>query len=170
MLLWRLRYERPVKIYFLRHGIAADTQTWNGGDAGRPLTDEGCDRLAREAKTLAKLDLDVDLIVTSPLLRAKQTAEIVGGRLGLKKNIVEDARLAGGFDPERLAAILQDYPDAKGAMLVGHEPDFSTTVGRLVGDAQIDLKKGGVACVDLPDRAAMHGRLLWLVSPKILTI
>lgn len=126
--------------------------------------------MTREAKTIAKLDLDLDVIVTSSLLRAKQTAEIVAERLDMRDALREDARLAGNFDTAALAAILQDYGNADTIMLVGHEPDMSATVGRLIGGAAIDLKKGGIACVELPDRSSMRGSLLWLVPPKVLVL
>lgn len=155
-------------MYFLRHGIAADAQSWNGSDASRPLTDEGRERMEREAKALSKIGLTVDAIVTSPLLRAKETAEIVADRLSLRKKLIEDARLGGGFDITQLAALLQKYPEADSIMLVGHEPDFSATVGAITGTGRIDLKKGGLACVELTDPASMRGELLWLVPPKIL--
>lgn len=156
-----------VKVYFLRHGIAADAQSWNGSDASRPLTDEGRERMQREAKALSKIGLTVDAIVMSPLLRAKETAEIVAERLSLRKRLIEDARLGGGFDTTQLAALLQKYPDADSIMLVGHEPDFSAMVGAITA-GRIDLKKGGLACVELTDPASMRGELLWLVPPKIL--
>jgi phosphohistidine phosphatase len=159
-----------MKLYFLRHGIAADAQSWKGDDASRPLTDEGCDKMAREAKTIAKLDLDLDAILTSPLMRAKQTAKIVADRLDLNERLFEDRRLAGNFDTTQLAAILRDRSDAENLMLVGHEPDMSAIVGNLAGDADIDLKKGGLACVELSDLGSMQGRLLWLATPKLLTI
>ena len=63
--------------YFLRHGIAVEPEAWSGNDFERPLTRDGHTRMEREAKAIAELSLDLDAIVTSPLLRAKQTAEIV---------------------------------------------------------------------------------------------
>jgi len=158
-----------MKVFFLRHGIAEDAQNWKGGDASRPLTAEGRDRMAREAKTIAKLDLGLDIILTSPLVRARETAEIVADRLNLRDKLREDSRLAEGFGAGQLAAILHDHADQT-LMLVGHEPDMSATVGRLTGGAKIDLKKGGLACIELHDRSSMQGELLWLVTPKILIL
>lgn len=157
-----------MKVYFLRHGLAGDPQQWQSDDFDRPLTDEGRERMAREAKAMAKLDLAPDAIITSPLVRAKQTAEIVADRLKMRP--VEDERLEPGFDTERLRQILQDHAKADAIMVVGHEPDFSGTIGRLVGGAKIDLKKGGLACVDLPDPSSLNGELVWLVPPKVLTL
>jgi len=156
-----------VKLYFLRHGVAPDPQTWEGDDFVRPLTADGRKRMKREAKALAKLDLTLDLILTSPLVRAQQTAAIVAQRLNLQHRLVEDERLGPGFGAERLGAILREHSDAGALMLVGHEPSMSATIGEIVGGARIELKKGGLACVEV-DSAASSCTLAWLVSPKVL--
>lgn len=145
-----------------------DAEAWKGGDCGRPLTADGQTRVSRAAKALSKLGLDVDVLITSPLERAKETAVIVADALKIRDRIVEDERLGSDFSVERLAQILQEHDDAKTIMLVGHEPTMSETIGSLVGGARIDLKKGGLACVDIRERASLSGDLLWLVPPKIL--
>jgi phosphohistidine phosphatase len=157
-----------VKCYFLRHGPAADAQTWRGADDDRPLTADGKKRVAREAKTLAALALDLDAIVTSPLLRAKQTAEIVAN--ALKLPVVEDTRLGLGFGIRALRTVLADRSEAGAILLVGHEPSMSTTIGSVIGGARIDLKKGALACVDFPDPDTLEGELLSLVPPKVLAL
>ncbi len=159
-----------MKVYFLRHGLASDREQWQGDDFERPLTDEGREKMAREAKALAKLGIALDAIITSPLVRAKQTAEIVADRLKLHNRLKKDERLSPGFDAEQLRLVLQDHTDADAIMLVGHEPDFSATIEHIVGGAKIDLKKGGLACVDLANVASLDGVLLWLVPPKLLTL
>jgi phosphohistidine phosphatase len=158
-----------MKLYFLRHGIAAD-RAEQGSDFDRPLTDEGRKRMAREAKALAKLNLELDDIITSPLVRAKQTAEIVADRLKMPDKVIQDDRLSPDFDSQRLARVLQDHANADAIMLVGHEPDFSQMVEQLAGGAKVDLKKGGLACVDLPDPSSLNGQLVLLVPPKVLTL
>jgi phosphohistidine phosphatase len=157
-----------MKLYFLRHGIAADREEWDGDDAQRPLTADGRKSLEREAKTLARLDIEPDRIITSPLARAKETAEIIAQRLDLRDRIVEDDRLAESFDVNRLAEIVRECSDVDCLMFVGHEPDFSRTIGQITGGARVDLKKGGIARVDLPDSSTLAGELLWLVPPKLL--
>jgi phosphohistidine phosphatase len=159
-----------MRVYFLRHGEAGDPAEWRGADSDRPLTDKGKERMAREATTLAELSLGLDLIVTSPLLRAKQTALIVARKLKMRDSLVEDERLGLGFDPDRLAAILLEHGTANAIMLVGHEPSMSQTIGHLVGGARIDLKKGGLASVDLPDPSSQEGELAWLIPPKVLAL
>lgn len=155
-----------MKIYFLRHGVAVEPGEWKGNDYDRPLTSDGRERMAREAKAIRKLELDLDVILTSPLVRAKETAEIVARELKITSK--EDERLGGDFDIATLEAILQGCADLKALMLVGHEPSMSSVIGRLVGVARVELKKGGLACVELPDASTLTGELLSLIPPKVL--
>jgi phosphohistidine phosphatase len=157
-----------MKCYFLRHGIAVEPDEWHGSDFDRPLTREGRERMEREARAIDDLSLDIDRIVTSPLLRAKQTAEILAERLRMRDKLVEDARLGGGFNNERLAAILEANADAKTIVLVGHEPTMSATLGRAIGRANIELKKAALAGVELSDATSGSGTLFCLIPPKAL--
>ena len=157
-----------MKIYFLRHGIAVEPEDWKGNDYDRPLTSDGRERMEQEAKAIRKLDLDLDAILTSPLVRAKDTAAIVAD--ALKLTVTEDERLGGDFDVAALEAILQDHAEATALMLVGHEPSFGAVVGRLIGEARLELKKGGLACVELPDAKTMTGELRSLITPKALLL
>jgi phosphohistidine phosphatase len=159
-----------MKCYFLRHGYAVDASEWSGTDFDRPLTGEGRERITRAAKTLAELQPKVDVIVTSPLVRAKQTATIVAKRLKLQDRLVEDERLGGGFGLTFLAELLAEHRAADAVMLVGHEPGMSRTIGEMVGGANIDFKPGSLACVDVPDLASLAGALLWLVPAKVLAL
>lgn len=124
--------------------------------------------MEREAKAIEELDIGLDCIVTSPLLRAKQTAEIVAARLELREKLVEDSRLAEGFNLESLAAILASHPDVESVMLVGHEPTMSATIGRAIGKASLELKKAALAGIELGDRRSPSGTLLCLIPPKVL--
>jgi phosphohistidine phosphatase len=157
-----------LRLYFLRHGQAAGRAEWQGEDAARPLTTDGKRRLQREGAALRALDPGLDLIITSPLLRAQQTAEIVASALGPGAKLTTDPRLAPGFGPGQLKALLAAHRGASALMLVGHEPDFSETVSHLIGGGRLDVKKGALALVELEDRAALAGRLLWLIPPKVL--
>jgi phosphohistidine phosphatase len=159
-----------MKCYFLRHGLAGDPEQWHGNDFDRPLTAEGKERMAREAKTIAALSLDLDAIVTSPLLRAKQTATIVADKLRMRTRLVEDERLGIGFDSNALQGILRERLDAAAILLVGHEPSMSRTIGSVVGGTRIDFKKGSLACVSFDDPSSLAGELVWLVPPKVLAL
>jgi phosphohistidine phosphatase len=154
--------------YFLRHGIAEEPAEWAGSDFDRPLTRAGRARMEREAKAIAELQLELELIVTSPLLRARQTAEIVAQRLDMSDALVEDERLAEGFDAEGLGAILRGHGEAKSILLVGHEPAMSATIGKIVGNASVEMKKGALAGVELSGPAASTGMLICLIPPKLL--
>jgi phosphohistidine phosphatase len=154
-----------MKVYFLRHGIA-DPENWNGPDDLRPLTGEGIKRMSLEAKALAKMDLGVEAVVTSPLVRAKQTAEIVSRKLGV--DVSEDGRLAFGFNARLCADIVRERSEARAIMLVGHEPSMSATIGDITGGSRLDFKKGSVACVEIGDPDSPHGTLLWFVPPRVL--
>jgi phosphohistidine phosphatase len=162
--------EREMRCYFLRHGLAIDATEWSGEDFDRPLTRQGCDRMTRAAKTIAALRLNVDVIVTSPLVRAKQTATIVAKRLKLQDRLVEDERLGEGFGLSYLAQVLAEHRTEDAVMLVGHEPGMSRTVGEMVGGANLDFKPGSLACVDVPDPAGLAGALVWLVPAKVLAL
>lgn len=157
-----------MKCYLLRHAIAVDPEAWSGDDFDRPLTREGRERMEREARAIDELALELDSIVTSPLLRAKETARIVAQRLDMTGKLVEDPRLGIGFNLERLASILSAHADAKTIMLVGHEPSMSITIGHAIGAASVELKKAALAGLELEDPSAPKGTLFCLIPPKVL--
>jgi len=157
-----------MRLYFLRHGKAENRTDWSGADAFRPLTTEGEEAMRREAKSLRAMDLALDVVVTSPFARARRTAEIVCDELGLSGRLVDDERLAGGFDVRRLEQVAAAHAGAEAIMVVGHEPDFSATVAELIGGGDIVFKKGGLARVDVTAPVAGGGRLVWLLTPPLL--
>jgi phosphohistidine phosphatase len=137
-------------IYLLRHG---DAEPGDGDDAARRLTAKG-ERQARAAgRALAALGANVDACLTSPKVRAAETARIACAALGLEPEVAEELR-GGRFDSLALAAGRGD------TLLVGHEPDFSGEVARLTG-ANVKLRKGGLAIVD-------GSTLVALLRPKDL--
>ena len=153
-----------MNLYFLRHGLA-DWPNWDRPDAERPLTPEGIQRMKAEAKAMKGLGIAPALIAASPLVRAKQTAEIVADRFGLTVNATP--LLAPGFGMRQLTALLRDMSGVKEAMLVGHEPDFSATISDLIGGGRVVMKKGGLARVEV-DPESLTGELVWLLAPKVL--
>lgn len=148
-----------MKLYLLRHG-KADWPNWDKPDDARPLTQEGKDQVAAVAKLLARLDIS-PAIVTSPLPRASQTAEIAGEHL--RQKVRTDPLLRPGFDAGKLKKLLKDF-SGKSLMIVGHGPDFTPTIFQLTG-GNTKLPKAGVALIDL-DISSMKGELRWLVPPK----
>ncbi len=158
-----------MKLFFLRHGLA-DRSAWSGADHERPLTPRGKERMKEEADTIARLDLGLDAILTSPLTRASQTAEIVADRLDMHDLLKVDERLSPGFDRADLLAMLEDHDEAESLMLVGHEPDFSWTIESVIGGGSIVCKKGSLARVDLSDAGVLAGELIWLIPPKALAL
>jgi phosphohistidine phosphatase len=158
-----------MQLYFLRHGVAGKRSEWQGDDRERPLTEDGREAIVREGVALMKHGVEVDLIVTSPLARARQTAEIVAEELGAGERIVDDERLAHGFTRKQLVRILAEHPEAGSVMLVGHEPEFSAVIGELTG-GRVVCKKGCLARVDVGDRTTLRGELVWLLQPKTLTL
>jgi phosphohistidine phosphatase len=152
-------------LYFLRHADAGDPARWTGDDADRPLSSKGRRQAKRLGRFLKKLDAGPDAVLTSPKLRASETARPVARSIGLRPTV--DERLSVDFGEKDLAAIVAGLdPDVRGLMLVGHDPDFSDLVSWLVGSG-IEMQKGALARVDLPDRTAQKGRgsLRWLLPP-----
>jgi phosphohistidine phosphatase len=150
-----------MQLYFLRHG-EADWPHWTKPDDERPLTDFGRKEVRQLAKFLNRLGVKPNLVVTSPLPRALQTAEIASEQL--KTKLQQDEALEPGFGITGLRTVLEQH-HAKALMLVGHEPDFSSVISALTG-ASLKLSKAGVALVDL-DPETEKGRLLWLFPPKL---
>jgi phosphohistidine phosphatase len=156
-----------MQLYFLRHG-PADWPDWDAArDEERPLTDKGVKRMKAEAKAIQKLGLSLDVILSSPLVRARQTAELVAKRLGL--DVIQEHALTPGFDAKRLRGVLRGHAKAGAIMIVGHEPDFSQTIAELTG-GRVVMKKGGLARVDLESLDPPSGKLIWLLEPKTLTL
>jgi phosphohistidine phosphatase len=149
-----------MQLYFLRHG-EADWPGWTKPDDERPLTDFGKKEVRQVAKFLNRLKVKPDVIVSSPLPRALQTAEAAAEQL--KTKLGQDEALEPGFGISELSTVLKRHP-SKVLMLVGHEPDFSSVISALTGGF-IKMSKAGVALVDI-DPETKKGRLLWLFPPK----
>lgn len=151
-----------MKLYFLRHG-RADWPDWAGADDDRPLTKPGRKEVRAVARLFVRLKVRPDLILTSPLPRAAQTAEIAAKQLGVK--CCEEKLLAPDFDLARWQR-LQKKHAGKVLLLVGHEEDFSRVIASLT-NGRIKLAKAGIALVEL--ESPTRGRLCWLFPPKVTT-
>jgi phosphohistidine phosphatase len=157
-----------MELYLLRHGDAMPAQASKGGDAQRPLSEAGAARVKREADALALLRLPVQVILTSPLVRARQTAEIVARRVSLLESLHEDDRLSPGFGEPELAGILREHRDLRGILLVGHEPDFSRVISACIGGGKVECGKGSLARVDIEKPGSLRGVLAWLLPAGFL--
>ena len=149
-----------MKLYFLRHG-KADWPDWIGDDDERPLTEAGRKEVRRVAKFLREIGASPQLILSSPLPRAAQTAQIAHKYLG--GELIEEVMLSPLVMPRGIRALLKHY-DADEVMLVGHEPDFSTAIRAFCG-GRVKMAKAGAARVDLDEDG--KGRLIWLLPPKM---
>jgi phosphohistidine phosphatase len=148
-----------MRLFFLRHG-AADWPDWKKPDDERPLTKAGRKEMHAVGEFFAARKLKVDRVLTSPLPRAEQTADIIAEHL---KIVVKPERLlAPGFRADDLTRLLRKHP-GDALMLVGHEPDFSKVIKSLTG-GEVKLSKAGLALVDYEKK---KGKLLWLIPPKL---
>jgi phosphohistidine phosphatase len=154
------------RIHLLRHAHAGDAFAWIGDDDLRPLTKKGRRQSERLGAFLEAHDVRPDVIVSSPLVRAQQTAEIVAGSLGMTVRL--DERLGSGFGRRELWALLDEL-GAREPMFVGHEPDLSALVAYLIDAADIPMKKGALATIDLNSQLSDgDGELRWLLPPELL--
>lgn len=160
--------DRPTSItlHLLRHAHAGDSTTWAGPDEERPLTKRGRHQAERLGRFLAKNAIRPDAIVSSPKVRALQTAEIVAESLDLPVRV--DLRLADAYDLAALQAIAADAGVAA-PMLVGHDPDLSFALAGLCRGDGLTMRKGALATIDvrLPFEPGA-GTLRWLIPPDLL--
>jgi phosphohistidine phosphatase len=158
-----------MKAGFFRHGPAVPRGTPGMADDDRPLTPEGRKKTTQAARGVRRLDLGFDAIYTSRLPRAVQTAEILAKILRLPKPKVLDALLPGAAAQAVVKAVRALRKDAP--LLVGHEPSLSSAVCRAVGAGTEDLlqlKKAGLAVVDMDPGASSRGTLRMLLAPSVL--
>jgi len=158
-----------MRLIFIRHATAVPRGTPDIPDDERPLTKRGERRFRRAAAGLARIARRPDVLLTSPLPRAHRTAVLAAKAWG-KLEPVEIPALAGGTF-EDVAAALGRYPEDATIALVGHEPQLSELLARLVGSHQADrlvFKKGGAALVTVPTTLAEGGALLWYLPPRLM--
>lgn len=157
---------RYITLHLLRHAHAGDPGAWDGPDDLRPLTRRGRRQAEHLGVFLESRGHRPDVIMSSPRVRALQTAEIVGAELGM--TVRSDPRLAEPFGLTELRELLEES-GARAPMLVGHDPDFSDLLVALTGAAQLSMRKGELATLDIDSRNPVRaGRLRWLVPPDLL--
>ena len=164
-----------MKLYFLRHGLAGqhgDPKYKN--DSLRPLTADGRKNMHLEGLGMRALGLTFDAVLSSPYLRARQTAEIVAQAYKIKNKDIHftDTLLPPASIEKLLQEVHACFPKSKDVLLVGHEPHLTQMISCLLKSNKplaIDFKKGGLCCLSI-DGASKNASLIWLLTPMQLTL
>ncbi len=161
---------RPYELYLIRHGLAEERSEAWPDDTKRPLTPRGLSRLKKEARGLVRLGIQFDVILTSPLVRAHQTAEALAAAFDPRPPIVNTEGLVPGGSFQTLTADLEKQARRTRIALVGHEPGMGELASRFAGARRpLEFKKGAICRIDvdaLPPGG--FGGLRWFITPRIL--
>ena len=158
------------ELYLVRHAVAeARGDAWPD-DSKRPLTDSGIARMRKAARGLARLGVAIDVVLTSPLTRARQTAEIVVEAIHPRPTLVSADALSPDGSYAAVVAELEKHTRKTRIALVGHEPGIGELAARLIGSRHaIEFKKGAVCRIDVDAvPPGGPGDLRWLMTTKIL--
>jgi phosphohistidine phosphatase len=158
------------EIYVIRHGVAEDRGEAWPDDSKRPLTEEGTSRLRKASRALARIGMSLDVVLTSPLVRTRQTAEIVAAAFSPHPAIVTVDALAPDGSVAAVLTELEKHGRRKRIAIVGHEPAVGELAARLAGMRQaMELKKGAICRIDLESLPPKSpGALRWFLTPKLL--
>jgi phosphohistidine phosphatase len=159
-----------MELYILRHGIAEDEKPGQR-DSERALTDEGRRKLREVLRVAERAGLNPDLMISSPYLRAVQTAEVAKDILRYKGTLSQTPALIPSSEPATVWQEVRTHRDASSIILVGHEPLLSQVVGYMLGAPalQVDLKKAAIVRIDLESFGAHpRGVLKWMLTPKLI--
>lgn len=151
-------------VYLLRHGEAGSPRQQH--DEQRPLTADGVKQLERQAAALRGWGVRIDLLLSSPYVRARQTADIIARAYQMP--VSEDPRLAAGCTASAALAVLHDHAALKHIWLTGHEPDLSEICAALTGGGRVRMVKGGLARIQLDSLQPAHGELIWYLTPALM--
>ena len=158
------------ELYVIRHGIAEERSEKWPDDTKRPLTEEGITRFRRAARAVARVGIEIDVVLTSPLVRTRQTAEIFAAAFSPHPAVVNLDALAPDGSSTAAMAELEKYAKKKRIAIVGHEPGVGDLAARLAGmRREMEFKKGAIARIDveaLPPKGP--GALRWFLTPKLL--
>jgi phosphohistidine phosphatase len=156
-------------LYFLRHASAGEHVVNPKKDEKRALDKEGIDQCGYIGRALTALDVQVDVIVSSPLKRCTQTAALVGNELGYEGKLQTDPGLRPEANLADFRKILEKYARQDSVMVVGHNPNLSQFLGSVISEsgceASLELKKGAVAKVEM---RRSSGTMQWCVTPRVL--
>jgi phosphohistidine phosphatase len=160
----------PYQLYLIRHGLAEERGDAWPDDAKRPLTDDGISQLRKAARGLSRIGVSVEIVLSSPLVRARQTAELIAGGLDPRPSLVNIDSLAPDGNFAAVMMDLEKHARKSRVALVGHEPAIGELAARLIGSRHpIEFKKGAVCRIDIEDLPpAGPGTLRWMLTPKIL--
>ncbi len=155
-------------VYLVRHAIAEEAGAWQDKDETRPLTQEGIRKMREVAGGLSAVVDGLDRICSSPLTRARQTAEILARQFKFKEDLLVWEELIPGAKPQALERKLKSL-DVPSVALVGHEPHLGYVISYFLAGTEdavrVDFKKAGVCCLDYG--ASLPATLLWFIPPKI---
>ena len=156
-------------LYLVRHALAEERGDEWPDDTKRPLTPKGAARFRKVVRGLRELGVLVDVVVTSPLVRAKQTAELLVAGLKPAPALAVSSALAPGVAPAQVAEALAHFKKPRRIALVGHEPGLGELAAWLVGTkTPIAFKKGGVCRIDVAALPPSGGHLIWMATPGML--
>jgi phosphohistidine phosphatase len=160
----------PTELYLVRHAIAAERGSEWPDDTKRPLTERGVSRFKEEVKGLRRLDVEIDEIFTSPLIRARQTAELLAAGLEGKPSVKVLDTLAPGHTSAAVLSQLAKVAKRRRVALVGHEPELGELAAHLIGAGRaLAFKKGGLCRIDVGSLTTRRaGSLVWFVTPSLL--
>ena len=158
------------QLFLIRHGVAEERGDAWPDDAKRPLSEDGIERFQKSARGLARLDVWIDVVLTSPLVRARQTAEIVASAFDPRPSIITIESLAPGGSYASLVADLEKHGRKTRIALVGHEPGIGELAARLIGSRHsFEFKKGAVCRIDVDEIPPVGpGDLRWFLTPKVM--
>ena len=157
-----------MRIYILRHAIAEDSA--KGGDEKRALTEEGSKKMRDAAAGFARLDPAIDLIYSSPLVRAIETAEIVARAIQYPRKVEILEELSPGHTPESVAQKLKSVKKAQGIILSGHEPNCGQLASFFIGNGAVEFKKGALCMIETESCNPGSGTLIWHLSPQAMRL
>ena len=162
----------PCELYLVRHAIAAERGDEWPDDSKRPLTERGIARFKEVVKGLCELDVAVDEVFTSPLIRAKQTADVLAAGISGKPSVKLLDALAPGHTSAQVMSQLAKAAKRRRIVLVGHEPDLGELSAHLLGAQRaVPFKKGGVCRIDVESLTSRRaGSLIWFATPKMLRL
>ena len=165
-----------MNLYLMRHGIALPAGDPSAeADSDRPLSRKGLKRIRKAARGIRRLDIPFDVLLSSPLVRARQTMNLVAAALGAE-NLVEDfSSLAPESTVEKLISALKPYQDRRHLLLVGHEPLLSNALANLLvgkrNSMNVDFKKGALCGIEIDALPpATPATLRWFLTPKQLRL